>query len=167
MSGTESSKTARDWELQLDRRLRLFGHRNWIVIADAAYPHQSAAGIATVLADRDQLQVTERVLSLIEQAKHIKANVYTDQELRFVDENDAPGVDAFRRKLALLVQDAEIKQLPHEEIIARLDLAARVFSILIIKTTTLIPYTSVFLELDCGYWNAAAEKRLRAAISAN
>jgi hypothetical protein len=27
-----------------------------------------------------------------------------------------------------------------------------------------IPYTSVFFELDCGYWNAAAEQRLRKAI---
>jgi hypothetical protein len=28
----------------------------------------------------------------------------------------------------------------------------------------LIPYTSVFFELDCGYWNAEAEERLREAI---
>jgi hypothetical protein len=29
-----------------------------------------------------------------------------------------------------------------------------------------IPYTSVFFELDCGYWSAAAEQRLRKAMSA-
>jgi L-fucose mutarotase/ribose pyranase (RbsD/FucU family) len=165
MSVTNSSKTT-EWELDLDRRLLLFGHRNWIVIADAAYPHQSAAGIVTIVADGDLLTVTERVFSLIAQARHIEANVYTDRELDFVDERDAPGVNAFRRKLALLVLDARISQIPHEEIITRLDRAARVFSILIIKTTTLIPYTSVFLELGCGYWNAAAENRLRGAISA-
>jgi hypothetical protein len=28
-----------------------------------------------------------------------------------------------------------------------------------------IPYTSVFFELDCGYWDADAEQRLRQAIS--
>jgi hypothetical protein len=27
-----------------------------------------------------------------------------------------------------------------------------------------IPYTSVFFELDCGYWNAEAEQRLRQAM---
>ena len=30
-----------------------------------------------------------------------------------------------------------------------------------------IPYTSVFFELDCGYWNAGAEQRLREAIAAS
>jgi len=27
-----------------------------------------------------------------------------------------------------------------------------------------IPYTSVFFELDCGYWNDQAEKKLRALM---
>jgi hypothetical protein len=30
-----------------------------------------------------------------------------------------------------------------------------------------IPYTSVFFELDCGYWNADAEQRLRQLIEAS
>jgi hypothetical protein len=30
-----------------------------------------------------------------------------------------------------------------------------------------IPYTSVFFELDCGYWNAEAEVRLRQAMLAS
>jgi hypothetical protein len=33
------------------------------------------------------------------------------------------------------------------------------------RTTNLtLPYTSVFLELDCGYWSPEAEQRLRDAI---
>jgi hypothetical protein len=36
--------------------------------------------------------------------------------------------------------------------------------VLLIKTKMRIPYTSVFFELDCGYWNAQGEKRLRAAM---
>jgi hypothetical protein len=58
-----------------------------------------------------------------------------------------------------------MKQLPHDEIIAKLDKSAEVFQVLILKTTMTIPYTSVFFELDCGYWSAAAEKRLRTAIA--
>jgi hypothetical protein len=27
-----------------------------------------------------------------------------------------------------------------------------------------LPYTSVFLQLDCGYWNADQESRLREAL---
>ena len=30
-----------DWKTQLSERIALYGHRNWIVIADSAYPAQS------------------------------------------------------------------------------------------------------------------------------
>jgi hypothetical protein len=36
--------------------------------------------------------------------------------------------------------------------------------VLLIKTTMRIAYTSVFVELQCGYWNSRAENRLRAVI---
>lgn len=32
---------------------------------------------------------------------------------------------------------------------------------IIIKTPLTIPYTSVFLELDCAYWDASREKEIR------
>jgi hypothetical protein len=41
------------------------------------------------------------------------------------------------------------------------------FRILIVKTDMIIPYTSVFFELDCGYWNAEAEGRLRGSMKAS
>jgi hypothetical protein len=34
-----------DWKQQLKDLLPLFGHRNWIVVADSAYPAQSRSGI--------------------------------------------------------------------------------------------------------------------------
>jgi hypothetical protein len=33
--------------------------------------------------------------------------------------------------------------------------------VLILKTNLRLPYTSVFIELDCGYWSPEAERRLR------
>jgi hypothetical protein len=53
---------------------------------------------------------------------------------------------------------------PHEELIGKLDEAAKTFRVLILKTNLTLPYTSVFLELDCGYWDAGSEERLRQAI---
>jgi hypothetical protein len=55
------------------------------------------------------------------------------------------------------------KELPHEEIIAKLDQTAQVFRVLVIKTELTIPYTSMFFELDCCYWTPEAEQRLRRA----
>ena len=39
-----------------------YGHRNWLVIADSAYPAQSRQAIETVVADEEQTRVLERRL---------------------------------------------------------------------------------------------------------
>lgn len=52
---------------------------------------------------------------------------------------------------------------PHEEIIRKLDEDAKLFNILVLKSDMTIPHTSVFIRLDCGYWDAAREADLRGA----
>jgi L-fucose mutarotase/ribose pyranase (RbsD/FucU family) len=159
-----SSSNLHDWELELHRLLPLFGHRNWIVVADAAYPAQSNPGIETVVAGADQKQVVRKVQDAIAACNHIRANIYTDLELGFVKENDAPGIAEYRRQLDALLDCSDCQQLPHRQIVAKLDQCAQRFRILIVKTDLTIPYTSVFFELDCGYWSAEAEQRLRQAM---
>jgi L-fucose mutarotase/ribose pyranase (RbsD/FucU family) len=154
-----------DWERRLGDTLSLFGHRNWIVVADAAYPAQSNAGIETICMGADQIHVLRRVTDAIAAARHIRANIYLDCDLQFVSESDAPGVASYRRELELLMANAVVNRLPHEQIIAKLDQSAQVFRVLILKTELTIPYTSVFFELDCGYWSREAEKRLREAMA--
>lgn len=34
-----------DWKTELTETIEVFGHRNWIVVADAAYPQQSHPAI--------------------------------------------------------------------------------------------------------------------------
>jgi L-fucose mutarotase/ribose pyranase (RbsD/FucU family) len=153
-----------EWERQFRTLLPLYGHRNWIVVADSAYPAQSRPGIETLVADDEQIPVVRTVLDAITTAPHVHARVYTDRELPFVAETDAPGVADYRRELAEVLAGRPIETLPHEQIIHKLDESAQLFRILILKTDMTIPYTSVFFELDCGYWNAEAEQRLRQAI---
>jgi L-fucose mutarotase/ribose pyranase (RbsD/FucU family) len=153
-----------DWEEILKDRLQFYGHRNWLVIADSAYPAQSKQGIETIVADEEQTTVLERTLAILVGCKHVTPRIYTDKELRFVREEDAPGISSYREKLLSLLEGHELTVLPHEEIIAKLDRVGQTFRTLLIKTSTRIPYTSVFFELECGYWTAQAEKRLRAAI---
>jgi hypothetical protein len=164
--GQANSETIFEWERRIGELLPLYGHRNWIVVADSAYPAQARAGIETIVADADQIAVLRTLLNAIGACRHIRANVYTDLEIDVVEERDAPGMAAYRRQLDDLFEGAGRKQLPHEEIISRLDHAAEMFRILIIKTDMIIPYTSVFFELDCEYWNAEAEGRLRSAMAA-
>jgi hypothetical protein len=153
------------WQKALAERVPLYGHRNWIVIADSAYPAQSGAGIETMVSDADHLEVVQAALKAVGQSKHVRPIVYTDAELPYVSEKDAPGITAYRQRLARALGNRQLSVLPHEQIISRLDEAGKLFRVLIIKTDLAIPYTSVFLQLDCGYWSADAERRLREAMS--
>jgi L-fucose mutarotase/ribose pyranase (RbsD/FucU family) len=153
------------WNRTLLDRIPLYGHRNWIVIADSAYPAQSRPGIETIVSNSDHVQVLEQVLAAVSASRHVRPIVYTDQELKFIEEKDAPGISAYRRQLAAVLQNRAVNSLPHEQIIAKLDQVSQTFRVLIIKTNFTLPYTSVFLQLDCAYWGADAERRLRAAMA--
>jgi hypothetical protein len=152
------------WQTRLSRRSLAFGHRNWIVVADAAYPAQTSPGIETVVTQEDHLDVLRHVLEVLSDRKHIRPVVYLDEELAQVPEADAPGVDKLRASIREQLADFKPQALPHEEIIALLDKAGAKFQVLVLKTSARVPYTSVFLELDCGYWSPDAEKRLREAM---
>ena len=159
--------TKPDWKGQLKACLPLFGHRNWIVVADSAYPAQSKAGIDTVVCGASHIEAARHVLDAIAASEHVRANLYLDRELRFVAEADAPGVSRYRTQLSGLLKTAKQATLPHEQIIAKLDQTAQLFRVLIIKTELAIPYASIFFELDCGYWSTEAEQRLRRAMAAS
>jgi len=156
-----------DWRVRLNQQLQLMGHRNWIAVVDSAYPLQTSAGIETIETNDDQLDVVKTVLGQIARAKHVRPVIFTDAELKLVPESDARGVTAYRDALTGLLAKTEAQSLPHEEIISKLDEAGKTFHILILKTNLTIPYTSVFIRLDCGYWSDDAEKRLRVAMAAH
>lgn len=153
-----------NWEEILSDRLQVFGHRNWLVIADSAYPAQTRQGVETIVADEEQTAVLSRALEMLGGCHHIKPTIYADKELHFVSEQDAAGITAYRQQLASLFDGHQVHSLLHEDIISRLDRVGEMFRVLLIKSNMRIPYTSVFFELECGYWNTEAEKRLRVAM---
>lgn len=156
-----------NWKTILADRLPLFGHRNWIVIADSAYPAQSASGIETVVANADQFEVLRTVLAALDRSKHVRAIVYVDQELQAVDESDALGISSYRKQLSALLGARTVQREPHGEIISKLGQVSQSFRVLIIKTNSTLPYTSVFLQLGAAYWSDDAERRLRLSLGAH
>jgi antitoxin (DNA-binding transcriptional repressor) of toxin-antitoxin stability system len=152
------------WRQTLERELPVLGHRNWIVIADSAYPAQTSPGVETIYTGSTQLETLKAVLAALDRSRHVRPIIHIDAELDYVPEALAPGVTAYRSGLKSLLGDRGVLALPHEQLIARLDEAGRTFRVLILKTDLTIPYTSVFLQLDCGYWGPEAEKQLRAAM---
>jgi hypothetical protein len=154
-----------DWRQLLEQELPLLGHRNWIVIVDAAYPLQSSPGVETVETGAGQDEVVRTVLSDLHQSKHVAPDVYMDAELPFVPEWGAPGVSAYRAQLPSMIGSLQVQSLPHEQLIKMLADAGATFHVLILKTTLTIPYTSIFLRLDCKYWDDASETALRKAMA--
>jgi len=152
------------WPEILRHRLPYLGHRNWIVVADAAYPQQTSPGIETILAEGGIAAAVVTVLGAIRASGHVRPIVYLDAELAALPARHAVGIAEVRRELATATAGLPLRQLPHDEIIAQLDAAGRNFHILLIKTRETLPYTSVFIELDCGYWSSEAEQDLRAAM---
>lgn len=162
--GTTTSK-AENWKIEVESTIQLFGHRNWIVVADGAYPKQSNPAIKTITVDANQLEVVQYVNEVIKKSTHIQANIFLDKEMAFVAEKDAKGIDNYRKDLSKIVETKKAQTMLHEDIIRELDNSAKVFDVLIIKTNLTIPYTSVFFQLDCGYWNAEAENNLRTSLN--
>lgn len=152
------------WQQKLEEDSQLFGHRNWIVIVDSAYPKQSNPGIETISTGTDHLEVLKFVIDTLAEQPHVNANIYLDAELDFVSNISAPGIEQYREELKQILKTQNINKLPHEEIIYKLDKAGETFNILILKTDFVLPYTSVFFELDCGYWDTKKGKQLRDAM---
>ena len=155
------------WRIVLHEGLPALGHRNWIVVADAAYPSQASPGIETMVTHGDQIEVLRAVLAEIDQAKHLSAHVITDTELKYVDDRDARGVDDYRTRLKNLLDGRNNSSMLHEDLIAKLDKAGEKYHVLILKTNLMIPYTSVFIDLGCGYWPSESEAKLRRAMQGN
>lgn len=156
-----------NWKPQFDQKLPLLGHRNWIVIADKAFPEQNAAGIEVINTNENLLPVLKYVLQQVKASGHVKPVIYQDKELQFITESQAKGVTSFRLESEKLIKkgntslELQPQTILHEAVFAKLDEASKLFKIVVLKTNETIPYTSVFLQLDCSYWNAEKEKKLR------
>src|SRR5258708_16524880 len=109
-----------NWEEVLRDRLQLFGHRNWLVIADSAYPAQTRQGVETIIADEEQATILSRALAILGRFRHIKPTIYLDKQLQIVSQQDAPGITAYRRQLESLFDGHQMHSLLHEEIISKL-----------------------------------------------
>lgn len=159
----DSSIATQEWEVTLEKALPLMGHRNWLVVADSAYPLQSRPGVQTVFAQESHQVVIEKTVAMLRASRHVRPIVHLDRELAYL--NDAPGARQFREWLNGALANETVQTSLHDEIISTLDRIGQMFSILIIKTNMTIPYTSVFFELGCRYWNDSSEGRLRAEMA--
>ena len=149
------------WKNFLRQELPLLGHRNWIVVADSAYPAQNSPGIVTVETNATQIEVVQEVLRQLGTARHVTPILYVDAELKHLTDKLVPGVDQYKKDLYRLLNGRPVQGVLHGDMISRLDEAGKTFKVVILKTTMTQPYTTVFMNLDCKYWGPTKEKQLR------
>jgi hypothetical protein len=154
------------WQSKVDQDIPMLGHRNWILVVDSAYPLQSSPGVETVETNADQLEVIKFVLGAIDKSTHVRPDIFMDAELPYVQEEDAPGTTVYRDAIAKLLDGQNVGSELHERLIADVDDAGRLVNVLVLKTRSVIPYSSLFIRLNCKYWGDDAEERLRAKMPA-
>lgn len=164
-AGDDGERKREDrWLRVAEAKLSAYGHRNWVAVVDSAYPLQVSPGAELLVTGGDHLEVLQAALDLIEKSKHVRPKVYLDAELPFVPERDARGITRLRNDLRRVLGRRPVQSVPHAKLLGLVEATAARFNVLILKTNCVLPYTSVFLELDCGYWSDEAEKRLREAM---
>lgn len=168
MEKSQNELSYSNWIYEFRSVLPLLGHRNWILIVDKAFPLQSASGMRYMDTKQELLPTIKDVLAEInENTPHIKPIVYNDLELDYITEDMVGGIDNFRNQMNGILQKYPVQTLLHEEVFAKLAEASKLFEVVVLKTETIIPYTSIFVELDCGYWPNDKEEQLRQNMKKN
>jgi L-fucose mutarotase/ribose pyranase (RbsD/FucU family) len=152
------------WQAAVQRQAGQLGYRNWIVIAEASFPAHSRPGVRQVTAPVDIPDALDYVLKTLEQTETVRPQIYVSRELRSVENDFAPGIDELRKSLKNSFHGHEPTELDQQSLLTLLEDANRSFDVLVIRTTTALPYSSVFLELQPGYWDVDSETRLRERI---
>lgn len=150
-----------DWKNSLEQEIPLLGHRNWIVIADQAFPQQTAPGISYINTGEHIAPVLKHVLASLKSAGHVSPQLYRDREMAFLTPALSPGVEAFRASIKSITGHMPVQEMLHDSVFAKLAASSGQFRVLVLKTNEKIAYSSILLELDCAYWNAKKEAVLR------
>jgi len=141
--------------------LNYLGARNWIVVAEAAFPIQSRRGLRVIQIDGDIPDVVDGVEQIIEEKYHVKPRIYVTTEIASVPYDYAPGIKNYQKELNEALHERETVQLDNAMLMRLLNDTSKTYRVLVIKTRTALPYSSVFMELGSGYWDAESESALR------
>lgn len=159
--GKPLNKQAPAWAKLTNQEVLKLGNFNWIVVAEPAFSTFNRKGVFTITADATSPEVLNQVFATLETNGHVDAKLYISKESRFLSEDQTPGIRAFRKNRDKALNEREVRALEHGTLEILLADANKKYKILVIKTNTMLPYSSVFIELESGYWDGESETALR------
>ena len=140
------------------------GARNWVVVADPAYPLPAGVGVVSITVPSNTVDTFREVLDLLEIEGAVVPRVWVSHELSVVPEERAPGISRHRQELEKLLLGRFNYAVNSRVIDMQLTQAAKDFRILYIRTSSRLPYSSIAIELDSGYWNSDAEAEVQQRV---
>lgn len=140
------------------------GAKNWVVIAEPAYPLPAGASVVCVNVPTSTIDTFREVLDLLERQGACVPRIWVSHELSAVPENRAPGISAHRNTLENLLLSRFHYAVNSRVIDMQLAQAAKDYRLLFIRTNTRLPYSSIAIELDTGYWNSDAEAEVQKRV---
>jgi len=126
------------WLDNVDQEVHKLGSFNWVIVADPSFPALSRSG---------------------------GPRIHLTREASAVVEDETPGINQFRAERDFVLNKRETITLTNNALNLLITDARKNYRILVIKTTTNLPYTSIFMELESGYWDGESETALRKRLN--
>ncbi len=153
------------WAEEVTREVGALGIQNWIIIAESSFPVASRRGVRTVVVDADVPELVDFVINELEKSETVNPSFNLARELPFVKNDNAPGIDEFRRQLKEALHGHQVREMDHRSLTLLAHSESAKYAVLVLKTRTALPYSNVFIELDSGYWDRESEDALRREIA--
>jgi len=154
-------RTPPPWAGTVEREVDALGVQNWIIVAESSFPVVSRGGVRTLVVDGEIPEIVDFVVNHLEKSENVTPTFNTARELPFVSNDRAPGIDFFRKQLKEALHGHQVRQMDNRSLTLLAHSDASKFAVLVLKSKTALPYSSVFIELDSGYWDRDSEDRLR------
>ena len=159
--GSAPDRTAPVWAGTVEREVDALGIQNWIIVAESSFPVVTRGGVRTLVVDGEIPQIVDFIVNHLEKSETVTPAFNTARELSFVSNDRAPGIDSLREQLNKSLHGHQVRQMDNRALILLAHRDASKYAILVLKSKTSLPYSSVFIELDSGYWDRESEDRLR------
>ncbi len=165
LGGCGSSRGPREqppiWGEVISREVNALGIQNWIIVAESSFPVVSRRGVRTIMVDAEVPELVSYVVNELGKSETVIPSFSTARELPFVKNDNAPGIDEFRKRLKVVLSGREVREMEHRSLSLLAHSDSAKYAVLVLKTKTALPYSNVFIEMDSGYWDRDSEDKLR------
>ncbi len=151
------------WQQQIAGALPIFGSGNWVVVASTDFPLLSTAGVETIRVPDGLAAAVNSMEGIFQMSSRLRPSFHVASELDFAaTQND--DAKAYLAEITKILPTVGVVKMPAADIVQTVIDTAATKRVLVIKTDSMIPYGSIAVELEPGFWSPEQEQALRDAM---